>query len=64
MSAGENARMGLMISLTREVVMELKAPPMMTPTARSITLPRAIKDLNSWMKALISKKLPFYFLRL
>ena len=46
-------RMGLMMSLTRELVMALKAPPMMTPTARSRTLPRAMNCLNSAIKPLV-----------
>ena len=36
-----------MMSLMRELVMALKAPPTMTPTARSITFPRMAKALNS-----------------
>ena len=36
-----------MISLTSEVMILLNAPPMMTPTARSMTLPRAANFLNS-----------------
>ena len=43
-------RMGMAMSLTREVVMPEKAPPMMTPTAMSITFPRAMKVLNSARK--------------
>ena len=41
---------GMTMSLMREVVMLEKAPPMMTPTAMSITLPRAMKVLNSAKK--------------
>ena len=41
---------GMMASFTREVEILPNAPPMMTPTAISITLPRAIKVLNSPMK--------------
>ncbi len=40
----------MMTSFTREVEILPNAPPMMTPTAISITLPRAIKVLNSPMK--------------
>src|SRR5699024_6095453 len=47
LSPVNSPRTGLMMSLTREVVMELKAPPMTTPTARSMTLPRMAKALNS-----------------
>ena len=39
--------MGMMMSAVRESAMALKAPPTMTPTAISITLPRAINCLNS-----------------
>ena len=42
--------MGMTMSLINEVVMLEKAPPMMTPTAMSITLPRAMKVLNSARK--------------
>ena len=38
---------GMMMSLTREVVILPKAPPMTTPTAISSTLPRMAKALNS-----------------
>ena len=41
---------GMMTSFTREVEILPNAPPMMTPTAISITLPRSIKVLNSPMK--------------
>ena len=46
-------RMGLRMSLTRELVMAEKAPPMMTPTARSITLPRAMNLRNSAKKPVV-----------
>ena len=46
-------RMGLMMSFTRELVMALKEPPMMTPTARSSTLPLAMNCLNSAIKPLV-----------
>ena len=38
---------GMMMSLTMEVVILPNAPPMTTPTAMSITLPRMAKVLNS-----------------
>ena len=38
---------GMITSFTREVEILPKAPPMMTPTAMSMTLPRAMKVLNS-----------------
>lgn len=38
---------GVTILFTREVTMAPKAPPTITPTARSTTLPRLIKSLNS-----------------
>ena len=38
-----------MMSLTSEVTILPKAPPMMIPTAMSITLPLRAKSLNSWM---------------
>ena len=41
---------GMTISLTREVTIEPKAPPMITPTARSMTLPRLMNSLNSVAK--------------
>src|SRR6266487_2051248 len=39
---------GMMMSLTKEVIMEPKAAPMMTPTARSIALPLTANSLNSF----------------
>ena len=39
--------MGMMMSSVIEETMVPKAPPMMTPTARSITLPLAMNSLNS-----------------
>src|ERR1051326_4284268 len=39
--------MGFRISLTSDVTILPKAAPMITPTARSITFPRAINFLNS-----------------
>lgn len=39
--------MGMTMSLTRELTMEVKAPPMMMPTARSMTEPRLMNSLNS-----------------
>ena len=38
---------GMMTSLTREVVILPKAPPMTTPMAMSSTLPRRANSLNS-----------------
>ena len=38
---------GITRSLTTDVTIFWKAPPMITPTARSITLPRIAKSLNS-----------------
>src|SRR6266478_2797065 len=38
---------GMMMSLTTEVTILPKAPPMITPTARSTTLPRIANSLNS-----------------
>jgi hypothetical protein len=37
---------GMMMSLTSEVVIPANAAPIITPTARSIALPRLIKSLN------------------
>ena len=39
---------GLKISSTMEVTMDVKAAPITTPTAKSITLPRMMKALNSF----------------
>ena len=41
---------GMTTSLTRELTMSVNAPPMMTPTARSMTFPREINCLNSVQK--------------
>lgn len=41
---------GMTISFTREVTIAVKALPMITPTARSMTLPREINFLNSAIK--------------
>src|SRR5689334_22183194 len=38
---------GMMMSSTNDLTMAPKAAPMITPTARSRTLPRAMKALNS-----------------
>jgi hypothetical protein len=43
---------GMMISFTKEDTIALKAPPMMMPTARSITFPLEINALNSFIIAL------------
>ena len=40
---------GMTTSLTRELTIEVKAPPMMIPTARSITEPLLMNSLNSLM---------------
>ena len=45
--------MGLMMSFTRELVMALKAPPMMTPTAISSTFPLAMNWRNSARKPVV-----------
>src|SRR5262245_35999161 len=42
---------GIRISLTSEVTMVPKAAPMITPTARSTTLPRMMNVLNSFSMA-------------
>ena len=39
---------GLIIYLTKELTIAVKAPPMITPTAKSITLPRDMNSLNSF----------------
>ena len=41
---------GMMISLTRELTMAVKAPPTATPTARSTTEPRLMNSMNSLRK--------------
>ena len=41
---------GMTMSLTSELTMLLKAPPMITPTAISITLPRMMKFLEFFYK--------------
>ncbi len=38
---------GVMMLLVSAVTIDVKAPPMMTPTAMSITLPRLMNSLNS-----------------
>ena len=42
-----SAMIGLMISPTSDCTMAVKAAPMMMPTAMSMTLPLAMKSLNS-----------------
>src|SRR3989338_3361008 len=37
---------GVIMSFTKELTTAVKAAPIMTPTARSTTLPRSIKSLN------------------
>ena len=44
----------MMMSAVRESAMALNAPPMITPTAMSITLPRAMKVLNSLINFFIA----------
>jgi hypothetical protein len=39
-------KMGVMMSFTREFTIDVKAAPMITPTARSRTLPRRTNFLN------------------
>ena len=39
---------GITTSLTRELTIAVKAPPMMIPTARSMTEPRLMNSLNSF----------------
>ena len=46
---------GMMISLTTEFVILPNAPPMTTPTAMSMTLPRMAKALNSSKNFFIQK---------
>ena len=43
------AMSGLMTLSTSASTTIAKAPPMMTPTARSIALPREMKFLNPWI---------------
>ena len=54
---------GMMMSLTREVVILPKAPPMTTPTAISSTLPRMAKALNSSINFFMVKSSESYILR-
>ena len=42
---------GLMMLSVSDVTMDVNAPPIMTPTARSITLPRLMNSLNSLSSA-------------
>ncbi|MNC38341.1 hypothetical protein D3C75_869390 [compost metagenome] len=44
---------GIRISLTTDVTIFPNAPPIMTPTARSITLPFTANSLNSLIKPII-----------
>ncbi|MNL80668.1 hypothetical protein D3C87_2075760 [compost metagenome] len=44
---------GVMMSSTRDLIMLLKAPPITTPTARSITLPFIANSLNSLINPII-----------
>lgn len=45
--------MGIMMSLTRELTMAVKAPPTATPMARSTTEPRLMNSLNSLINELL-----------
>jgi hypothetical protein len=45
---------GIRMPSTSEVTIFVKAAPMMTPTARSTTLPRATNSLNSLTKPFFS----------
>ena len=49
---------GMMMSLTSELTMAVKAAPMMMPTARSMTLPREMNSLNSFSMASLSGRGP------
>lgn len=51
---------GMMMSLTTEFTMAVKAEPITTPTARSMTLPRLMNSVNSFLK---EPPLVFNFLR-
>src|SRR5262245_6610720 len=44
---------GMMMPSTRDVTILPNAAPMMTPTARSMTLPRAMKSRNSLSMSLL-----------
>ena len=44
---------GVTIFVTRLLTIPEKAPPIITPTARSITLPFEIKSLNSLKKPVV-----------
>ena len=45
---------GIRISFTNDVTILPKAPPMITPTAISITLPLSAKALNSFKNPIIT----------
>src|ERR1051326_2634405 len=47
---------GVMMSLTSELTMLVKAAPMTTPTARSTTLPRMANFLNSEKMAMVRSR--------
>ena len=49
---------GLMMLLVSAVTMDVNAPPMMTPTAMSMTLPRLMNSLNSLMNLRTGAPLP------
>ena len=51
--------MGLMMESTTPLTMAVKAPPMTTPTARSMTLPREMKVLNSLKNFFIGRFLSY-----
>src|ERR1043166_1811547 len=44
---------GVRTSATSELTILPKAPPMMTPTAISTTLPRIANSLNSWIRLML-----------
>ena len=51
--------MGMIMSLVRDVVIVENAPPMITPTAMSITLPLRANSLNSLRNAISFKGLMY-----
>ena len=52
------ARIGVIISLFSEVTIDVNAPPIITPTAISMALPRAMNCLNSAKNFFISIPIP------
>ena len=49
---------GMIISFTREFTIDWNAPPIITPTARSITFPLAINSLNSAINPFLAISTP------